>query len=182
MHAAQPCRPEATWSGGVDSRDAVQTLRRVPLISSRAASLRSLPSCRYRPARRWSHARRHLSVADRRPPKQVAYTPWFPTRGSLEGPAPGGGVPVSREMGGSNLRRGPRYQWRSWRAELRRDPVAGASLEVPTRAEAGVPALRRGPVSLSRWEEAPRSEEHGVSFPNGARRAGLRRAPVAGFR
>jgi hypothetical protein len=39
-------------STGCSPRDAVHTLRRVPLASSRTASLRPLPSCRYRPARR----------------------------------------------------------------------------------------------------------------------------------
>ena len=39
---------------GFNPRNAVHTLRRFPLASSRTASLRPLPSCRYRPARRRS--------------------------------------------------------------------------------------------------------------------------------
>ena len=41
-------RPRATEVGGDLPRDAVHTLRRVPLVSSRTASLRPLPSCCYR--------------------------------------------------------------------------------------------------------------------------------------
>jgi hypothetical protein len=54
-------------------RDAVHTLRRFPLISSRTASLRPLPSCRYRPAR---HGRRRepVSLPTAPPPRWEAYT------------------------------------------------------------------------------------------------------------
>jgi hypothetical protein len=46
-----PHRPKAGKRRD-NPRDAVHTLRRFSLISSRTASLRPLPSCRYRPARR----------------------------------------------------------------------------------------------------------------------------------
>jgi hypothetical protein len=59
-------------STGCSPRDAVHTLRRFPLASSRTASLRPLPSCRYRPARRGCRPR-PVFLADRRPPKRVAY-------------------------------------------------------------------------------------------------------------
>jgi len=50
MRAARPCRPEATRTDGDNSRDAVHTLRRLPLISSRthitvAVAFLPLPSC-----------------------------------------------------------------------------------------------------------------------------------------
>ena len=45
----QPDRdPGGSWDPRVLPRDAVRTLRRVPLVSSRTASLRPLPSCRCR--------------------------------------------------------------------------------------------------------------------------------------
>jgi hypothetical protein len=49
-----PCHDARRRRGstGCPPRDAVHTLRRFPLASSRTASLRPLPSCRYRPARR----------------------------------------------------------------------------------------------------------------------------------
>jgi hypothetical protein len=55
--AASPCRSRAARLAGCIPRDAVHTLRRVPLASSRTASLQPLPSCRYRPARRGSRPR-----------------------------------------------------------------------------------------------------------------------------
>jgi len=48
---ADPRGARRRWSAGGAPRDAVHTLRRLPLASSRTASLRPLPSCRYRPAR-----------------------------------------------------------------------------------------------------------------------------------
>jgi hypothetical protein len=51
FHASQPqSSPRATLDTVGSSRDAVHTLRRLSLASSRTASLRPLPSCRYRPA------------------------------------------------------------------------------------------------------------------------------------
>jgi hypothetical protein len=41
------CSRGSPAGGGSVPRDAVRTLRRVPLVNSRAASLRPLPSCRY---------------------------------------------------------------------------------------------------------------------------------------
>jgi hypothetical protein len=58
-------------------RDAVHTLRRFPLISSRTASLRPLPSCRYRPARR-GRRREPVSLPTAHPPRWGAYTRYYP--------------------------------------------------------------------------------------------------------
>jgi hypothetical protein len=52
MHVARAHCPKTARSDGNNSRDAVHTLRRLSLASSRTASLRPLPSYRYRPARR----------------------------------------------------------------------------------------------------------------------------------
>jgi hypothetical protein len=74
MRAADPNRPKTTRPVGDNPRDAVHTLRRLSLASSRTASLRPLPSCRYRPAR--LHIR----------PKPVAL-PTTPRRGERRTPA-----------------------------------------------------------------------------------------------
>jgi len=57
MLAVAPLHPKAARHAGDTPRDAVHTLRRLPLASSRTASLRPLPSCRYRPAQRGSRPR-----------------------------------------------------------------------------------------------------------------------------
>lgn len=54
-------------------RNAVHTLRSILLASSRSASLRPLPSCRYCPARR-GYRPRPVVLADRQSPKREAYT------------------------------------------------------------------------------------------------------------
>ena len=80
-------------STGCSPRDAVHTLRRLPLASSRTTSLWPLPSCRYRPARRGSRPRSvSLPTAARRSEWRTSE---FPTRGSPCFPAPRGGGPVA---------------------------------------------------------------------------------------
>jgi len=50
FRASQPqCNPKATLDTVGSPREAFHTLRRVPLVCSRTASLRPLPSCRFRP-------------------------------------------------------------------------------------------------------------------------------------
>ena len=51
FHNCRPSRRPRALERRCAPRDAVHTLRRLPLASSRTASLRPLPSCRYRPAR-----------------------------------------------------------------------------------------------------------------------------------
>jgi len=79
FHVRRPAPPEG-GSVGTDPRDASHTLRRVPLASSRTASLRPLPSCRYRPVRRRRSGRGRFH-AERRPPRRETCTR-YPARGS----------------------------------------------------------------------------------------------------
>jgi hypothetical protein len=65
MRAACTGHPKATRLDGYTPRDAVHTLRRFPLVSSRTTSLWPLPSCRYRLARRQAPAEAGVSC---RPP------------------------------------------------------------------------------------------------------------------
>jgi hypothetical protein len=85
-----PHRPK-TGKRRDNSRDAVHTLRRFPLISSRTASLRPLPSCRYRPARR---GRRHepVSLPTASPTEVGERTPVLTLPGVIDRPCPRRGV------------------------------------------------------------------------------------------
>jgi hypothetical protein len=74
-------RPRATRGGLNSPRDAVHTLRRVSLVSSRTASLRPLPSWRYCPPLDCGEWPKPLSALDRARPKPVAK----PTRLAPEG-------------------------------------------------------------------------------------------------
>jgi hypothetical protein len=130
MHAACSRHPEATRTDGVNPRDAVHTLRRLPLISSRthitvAVALLSLPSCpishiRPRPDGSPTAARRGVrrtpivpapaaalprpeGRASRRPGGSGAAPPKKPV--SIPGESIHPKSPGSREMGGSTLRR-----------------------------------------------------------------------------
>jgi len=122
-------------SPGCSPRDAVHTLRRLPLASSRTTSLWPLPSCRYRPARRGSRPRPvSLPTAARRSGWRTSA---IPTRGSPCCPAPRGGVaggPVRRATL-PRTRRGLRC------SEERGGPCPGGSQRA---------ALRRVPFALAR--------------------------------
>jgi len=183
-----PGRPKALGSSGCPPRDAVHTLRRVPLASSRTASLRPLPSCRYCPARR-SRRPRPVVLADRRSPRRVAYTlTALPAGRRLTLPREAGGrfpcemgVPASkpevsaapRSAGGSGwnwLRRAPKssacpvpVRLGSRRSEECRLP-GPVRPDVPAPGGTGSPALRRGPVRLFRRGGAP-SAPKGGRFP-----------------
>jgi hypothetical protein len=156
FHACpSPQHPKVKRAGGVNPRDAVHTLRRVPLISSRTASLRPLPSCRYRPAR-LGYRPRSVSVptVTRR---GGGRTPGIPCRREPVALPRGAGCPDSRGMGGPGLRGGPGYRPAAWRAGLRRAPVAGGETGGPCPTGLGVPGLRGGPGSLARWERGARA-------------------------
>jgi hypothetical protein len=136
-------------STGCSPRDAVHTLRRFPLISSRSASLRPLPSCRYRPARRGRRPK-PVVLADRRSPKREAYVRDSLPAGCRLALPRGAGGQFPYEMGGSCLER------------------AGDSV-APKSAE--------GPDPVERC--APGSEELCVRRTGEARLATLRRVPSA---
>jgi len=170
--AALPGHPKATRWDGCSPRDAVHTLRRLPLASSRTASLRPLPSCRYRPARRWVRPRPGFPC---RPPSRRGgwRTPRGPYPRVAGGPAPGGGVPVSREMGGPGPPRRSGYQLvpgargseelrlpgRSWSPCPSRGGGAGPPRRSGFPAPVGGGAVLRGarcPVPDGAWRAMPR--------------------------
>jgi len=146
MLAACPRRPKATRSDGDNPRDAVHTLRRFPLASSRTTSLWPLPSCRYRPARRWCPGRDRVPLPTASPPRRVAYTPLVLPAGR-QLPCPegwGGWCPVRWGVRASEEVRDSSPV--SWCAGLRGAPVAGAWAggPCPSRGGGAGPPRRSG--------------------------------------
>jgi len=88
-HHHSPTEVDDRWETVTLSRNAVHTLRRIPLASSRTASLRPLPSCRSvasRPLRAPKHptrpfcvptGRRHMCVSHSRSRSSASATPSF---------------------------------------------------------------------------------------------------------
>jgi hypothetical protein len=77
MLSISPRRPKTTRRDGDNSRDAVHTLRRLSLASSRTASLRPLPSCRFCPARPGCQPKLvSLPTAARRSEKRTPIIPY----------------------------------------------------------------------------------------------------------
>jgi hypothetical protein len=105
MRATGPHRPKTARPDRNNSRNAVHTLRRLSLASSRTASLRPLPSCRYRPA--WRRIRSRPETLPTTPRRSVSRTPAITLR-VTDSPRPerrGNRFPAPDEMGCPVVRR-----------------------------------------------------------------------------
>jgi hypothetical protein len=150
--ASQPQRsPKAALEAVGIPRDAVHTLRRVPLASSRTASLRPLPSCRYCPLHGVSYGRslssdRHLPAETGE--KSFAHGPLseenrHPNLVSAADPPPRRLDDLARRLKPTTCSRKsePSDPW-SWTARSKQNgstDLGGCGLPAPERAKGPTP-------------------------------------------